>query len=166
MVTWILSDNQKQRRLDVSRQFTERNTFLDRVITGDESWCCQYDLETEHQSMQWKTSTPPRPNKGRIEVKKMLFCSLNAGIVHFEFIEQYQTANEHCYLKYWQDYVRQFSGEDIGLVLGSCIRRTRCPGVFGQKRDITWTIRHIRQIWPRSTIGCSETKGRFKRSQI
>jgi hypothetical protein len=58
MVPQILSDNQKQRRLDVcsnpSRQFAEGNNFLDRIITGDESWCFQYDPETKRQSMQWK----------------------------------------------------------------------------------------------------------------
>jgi ribosome maturation factor RimP len=41
MVPRILSDNQKQLRLDVcsdlSRQLVEGSKFLDRVITGDES---------------------------------------------------------------------------------------------------------------------------------
>jgi hypothetical protein len=41
MVPRILSDDQKQRRLDVysdlSRQLVEGNNILDRVITGDES---------------------------------------------------------------------------------------------------------------------------------
>jgi ribosome maturation factor RimP len=41
MVARILSDDQKQQRLDVcsdlSRQLAEGNNFLDRVITGDES---------------------------------------------------------------------------------------------------------------------------------
>jgi hypothetical protein len=68
MVPRILSDDQKQRRLDVccdlSRQLAEGNNFLDRVITGDESWCFQYNLETKRQSMQWKTSASPRPKKG------------------------------------------------------------------------------------------------------
>jgi oligoribonuclease (3'-5' exoribonuclease) len=45
MVPRILSDDQKQQRHDVcsdlSRQLTEGNNFLDRVITGDESWCFQ-----------------------------------------------------------------------------------------------------------------------------
>jgi histone-lysine N-methyltransferase SETMAR len=45
MVPQILSDDQKQRQLDIcsdlSRQLTKGNNFLDRVITGDESWCFQ-----------------------------------------------------------------------------------------------------------------------------
>jgi hypothetical protein len=44
-------------------------------------------------------------------------------IAHFEFLEQGQTVNQHCYLEYWQGYVRLFVGEDLnfGLMLGSCI---------------------------------------------
>jgi hypothetical protein len=55
MVPRILSDDQKQQRLDVfsdlSRQLAEGNNFLDRVITCDESWCFQYGPETKRQSM-------------------------------------------------------------------------------------------------------------------
>jgi hypothetical protein len=60
MVPQILSDNQKQQRLDVcsdlSRKLAEGNNFLDRVIMSDESWCFQYDPEIKRQNMQWKTS--------------------------------------------------------------------------------------------------------------
>jgi histone-lysine N-methyltransferase SETMAR len=68
MMPQILSDDQKKRRLgvcsDLSCQLAEGNNFLDGVITGDESWCFQYDPEMKHQSMQWKTSASPRPKKG------------------------------------------------------------------------------------------------------
>jgi hypothetical protein len=81
VVPRILSDNQKQRWLDVysdlSRQLAEGNNFLDRVITGDESWCFQYDPEMKRQSMQWKTSASPRSKKARMsqaQVKTMLIC--------------------------------------------------------------------------------------------
>jgi histone-lysine N-methyltransferase SETMAR len=60
----ILSDDQKQRRLDVcsdlSCQLAEGNNFLDTVIMGDESRCFQYDPEIKCQTMQWKTSASPR----------------------------------------------------------------------------------------------------------
>jgi hypothetical protein len=43
MVPRILSDDHRQRRLDgcsdLSRQLAEGNNCMDRVITGDESWC-------------------------------------------------------------------------------------------------------------------------------
>jgi hypothetical protein len=47
-------DDQKQGQLgvrfDLYRQLAEGNNFLDRVITGDEVWCFQYDPETKRQS--------------------------------------------------------------------------------------------------------------------
>jgi hypothetical protein len=96
MVLRILSDDQKQRRLDVcsdrSRQSAKGNNFLDRVITGGESWCFQYDPEIKCQSKQWKTSASPRPKNARMsraQVKTMLiFFFYHKGIVHFEFLEQ------------------------------------------------------------------------------
>jgi hypothetical protein len=67
MVPQILSDDQKQRWLDVcsdlSHQLAEGNNFLDRVIMCDESWCFQYDPEMKCRSMQWKISASPRPKK-------------------------------------------------------------------------------------------------------
>jgi histone-lysine N-methyltransferase SETMAR len=105
-VPQILSDDQKQRWLDVcselSHQLAEGNNFLDRVITSDESWCVQYDPETKCQSMQWKTSVSPRPKKAHVmspsEDNAHLFFD-HKGIVHVEFLEQGQTVNQHCYLE-------------------------------------------------------------------
>jgi histone-lysine N-methyltransferase SETMAR len=103
MVLRILSDDQKQRWFDVcfdlSRQLAEGNNFLDRAITGDESWCFQFDPEIKRQSMQWKTSASPRPKKARMSrarVKTMLICFFDhKDIVHFEFLEQGRTVNQH-----------------------------------------------------------------------
>jgi hypothetical protein len=76
----------------LSRQLAEQNNFLDKVIMGDESLCFRYDLDTKHQSMQWKTSASPRPKKtcvSRAQVKTMLICFLiTRAFVHFEFLEQ------------------------------------------------------------------------------
>ena len=42
--------------------------MFDRVITGDETWCFQYDPETKRQSMQWKTQNSPRVKKAHVSV--------------------------------------------------------------------------------------------------
>jgi len=77
--------------------------MFDRVITGDETWCFQYDPETKRQSMQWKTHNSPRPKKTRMcpsQVKTMFVCFFDHKVIdHYEFIAQGQTINQQCYLE-------------------------------------------------------------------
>ena len=63
MVPRILKHDQKQRRLHISSALLRNAEMFDRVITGDETWCFQYDPETKRQSMQCKTQNSPRPKK-------------------------------------------------------------------------------------------------------
>ena len=63
MVPRILTHDQKQRRLHISTDLLRNAEMSDRVITGDETWCFQYDPETKRQSMQWKTHNSRRPKK-------------------------------------------------------------------------------------------------------
>ena len=71
MVPRLLTQEQKDRRLnvcqDILQQLEMDNKFLEKVITGDESWIFQYDPETKRQSRQWKTPTSPRPKKARMQ---------------------------------------------------------------------------------------------------
>jgi len=55
MVLQILTRDQKQRRLHISSDLLGNAEMFERAITGDETWCFQYDLETKRQSVQWKT---------------------------------------------------------------------------------------------------------------
>jgi hypothetical protein len=52
MMPQILTDDQKQRQLHVSSDLLHSAEMFDRVITSNETWCFQYDLETKCQSMQ------------------------------------------------------------------------------------------------------------------
>jgi len=59
--------DQKQQRVNVCTEIRQLapddETFLSRVITGDESWVYGYNPETKQQSSQWKSPTSPRPKK-------------------------------------------------------------------------------------------------------
>jgi len=75
-----LSDERKDNRVLVSRELLDRVTsepdFLQRVITGDETWVLEYDPRTKRQGSEWHTSQSPRLKKARMSksrVKTMLF---------------------------------------------------------------------------------------------
>jgi len=78
-----LTTEQKAIRRDVCLDLLDRlerePEFFSRVITGDESWILEYNLETKRQSREWHTANSPRPKKVRMsksEIKLMLICSL------------------------------------------------------------------------------------------
>ena len=46
----LLTDDQKQNRVDVSQELLDRangDNFLKKIITGDETWVYGYDVETK-----------------------------------------------------------------------------------------------------------------------
>jgi len=49
--------------------------FLNKIMTGDETWCFAYDHETKLQSSEWVGDISPRPKKlkfQRSRIKTML----------------------------------------------------------------------------------------------
>jgi hypothetical protein len=53
--------------------------FLNKIITGNETWCFFYDPETKRQNSEWVGETSPRPKKlkfQRSHVKTMLILLL------------------------------------------------------------------------------------------
>ncbi|GFO33398.1 transposase [Plakobranchus ocellatus] len=58
----------KARRKDMCTQLLERHNaegeaFLQRILTGDESWVHHYDPECKAQSMEYRRKTSPRLRK-------------------------------------------------------------------------------------------------------
>ena len=78
------------------------DNFLDKIITGDESWCFAYDPETKRQSSEWVGEHSPPPRKLRFQksrVKTMLIVFFDSqGVVHKEFLEEGCTVNAHAVL--------------------------------------------------------------------
>ena len=110
-VPCLLTNDQKQSRADVSQELLDRangdDNFSKNIITGDETWVYEYDVEMEVQSSQWVSNTSPRPKKAcqvRSHVKVMLTeFSDSEGVVHYEFLlPQGRTVNKEYYLEVMQ----------------------------------------------------------------
>ena len=74
MVPKLLSDEQKEHRkelcLDLLQRTENEPDLLNSIITCDETWVFTYDPETKRQSMQWKSTSSPRPKKARMSRSK------------------------------------------------------------------------------------------------
>jgi len=100
-----LSVEQKANQLETCQDLQGRlkiePNFLDKVITGDESWVFDYDPKTKWQSSEWHTKSSPCPKKAcmsRSKVKTMIIVFFNSrGIVHKEFVPPGLTVNHAFY---------------------------------------------------------------------
>jgi len=96
-----LIDEQKAKRMETSGDFItmcdKDPSFLRTIITGDETWCHQFDLESKRQSMEWRSPSSPQPKKSRLQkskVKTVLIAFFDSyGIIHKEFVPAGQTVN-------------------------------------------------------------------------
>jgi hypothetical protein len=75
--------------------------FLNKIITGDETWCFACDPETKRQSSEWVGETSPRPKELKFQksrIKNMLINFLDSqGAVHKEFVPEGKTVNAEFY---------------------------------------------------------------------
>ena len=58
-----LTDEQKAKQMETSGDFItmcdQDPSFLRTIITGDETWCYQFDPESKRQSMEWHSLSSP-----------------------------------------------------------------------------------------------------------
>lgn len=76
--------------------------FMKRIITGDETWVYEYDMETAQQSSEWRLKNEPKPkrprqSKSKVKVLLTVFFDYE-GVVHYEFLPEGQSVNKEYYL--------------------------------------------------------------------
>ncbi|GFS10623.1 histone-lysine N-methyltransferase SETMAR [Elysia marginata] len=81
----------------LGRYNVEREAFLQRILTGDESWVHHYNPEYKAQPMEYrhKTSANPRKFKVFASARNAFFAVFwdMERVVQMEFLEQSQTVN-------------------------------------------------------------------------
>ena len=102
----MLNEEQKQKRLEISRQLLDRFRgdtagFLKRFVTQDETWVHHFDPETKIQSKQWKHVTSPQPKKYKQvpsagKVMASVFWD-SRDIIMIDYLQKGQTINGAYY---------------------------------------------------------------------
>lgn len=126
----ILTDEQKKCRmlhcLDYIKCYENDQTFIESIVTGDESWIYGYEPETKRQSLEWRGKMSPvkkiaRMSKSKVKCMLVTFFDFK-GLIHHEFIPEGQTINQHVYLD----------------ILSRLFEKMR------KKRNDRWTTRNFR----------------------
>lgn len=105
-VPMLLSPTQKKIRLETSLNMLEMTEldpmWMEKVITGDETWVYGYDPETKSQSLEWKALNEPKSKKARMSKSKnkVLLVTFidNQGLVHYEYLPEGTSVNQEVYL--------------------------------------------------------------------
>lgn len=113
-----LTDDQTDCRVkhcrDMKKSAARDPDFMSCIVTGDETWCFQYEPLTKRQSSEWKSPESPRPKKLRMQksrVKTLLTVFFDSkGIIHKEFAPEGQMVNADYYVgvlnRLWARIVR------------------------------------------------------------
>ncbi|KAL4091658.1 hypothetical protein QTP88_026315 [Uroleucon formosanum] len=93
--------NRKEICSDTLKIIKDDPSFINNIITCDETWIFTYDPETKRQSMHWRTPTSPRMKKARMsksKFKAMLIVFFDIkGIIFVEWVPSGQTVNQYYY---------------------------------------------------------------------
>ena len=103
----LLTEEEKSARVSASRRFLDRSrsdpTFLDRIITTDETWVHYYEPEDKRMSMVWKNRDSPPPKKAKV-VKSMgkVMCVVfmdSSGVILVHMVPSGRTVNAEYFSK-------------------------------------------------------------------
>jgi hypothetical protein len=96
--------------------------FFSKMITGDKTWCFQYDPESKWQGLQWKHpkslwTKKAQTFKSQLKIVLIIFFDIR-GTVHFEFVPRGQST-KLIMCRYWSSYMKLYV--EKGLNFGPMI---------------------------------------------
>ncbi|XP_067947100.1 histone-lysine N-methyltransferase SETMAR-like [Watersipora subatra] len=120
----MLSDANKAKRLEMSRKNLDRvqkegDSFLNRLVTCDETWVAHYEPESKQQSLRWKHPSSPVTKKFRVQrsVKKVMLTVFwdVRGPITVSFLEQGTTVNSENYCQLLQQVKKDIKNKRRGM---------------------------------------------------
>lgn len=122
----MLSDHHKTQRMEASLMFLQRyhnegETFLNKIVTGDETWVHYETEETKEQSKQWMHShSPSKPKKfkrtfSNRKCMATVFWDRN-GVLLVEFMERGTTITAASYSVTLQRLRRAIQNKRRGML--------------------------------------------------
>ena len=105
-VPHLLSEEQRQVRVRVCRSHLQRLRrepgLLNRIVTGDETWCYSFDPLLKSQSAEWHTPNSPRPTKAirsraALKLLHCVFFDFQGVLLNYS-MPRGQTVNGDVYL--------------------------------------------------------------------
>jgi [histone H3]-lysine36 N-dimethyltransferase SETMAR len=122
----ILSETHKTQRMTAALDFLTRydqggESFMNRIVTGDETWIKYVNPETKEQSKVWgHTASPHKPTKARqgFSGRKLMATVFwdSKGVLLVEFMERGATINADSYVETLKNLRRAIQNKRRGLL--------------------------------------------------
>ena len=130
---WVpknLTPEHKIQRLGAALTFLQRyhdvgDEFLDRIVTGDETWISHFTPETKQQSMHWRHSGSPVRTKFKQALSaRKLMCTVfwdRKGILLIDFLPRGETVNAERYCATLQKLRRAIQNKRRGMLTAGVV---------------------------------------------
>jgi len=136
IVQKLLTPEQKLRRKECCvdwKTSEESDEFLERVITGNESWIYEYNIELKSQSREWKQKDSPRPKKSRNSKSKIKVMLMVSFWLPWNCAPQIRIWGSNCQRSFlrggFEMYERSCASHATGIVGGEAMDSPpwQCP---------------------------------------
>lgn len=127
----MLTDEHKNKRMAAALTFLERysvegDSFLTRIVTGDETWICYASPESKRQSMEWHhAQSPNKPKKFKtvLSTRKLMATIFWdwRGVLLIDFMPRGDTINANAYCETLKKLRRAIQNRRRGLLSNGVI---------------------------------------------
>jgi histone-lysine N-methyltransferase SETMAR len=126
-----LTDGHKPQRIAAALTFLQRyhdegDEFLDKIVTGDETWVKFVNVETKEQSRQWMNThsqNKPRKFKYSLANRKLMATVFwdGKGVLLIEFMEPGTTITTEIYCETLKKLRRTIENKRRGMLTSSVV---------------------------------------------